>query len=483
MAADKCSGCQSFCMRGAQVVGQAPGKSTDKNYDSSSEPKANYTNLKKWQNWENITSGENGTTICSDNGLSASSQLQLVDYIKTAYGEGKFNPKDNNMFQKDQIKNKDKIANFNKLSTMNYNFSNSDAGIVSKDYETPGQQIQSNSIIHKEHYNGFLNQLAANNGNVVTSNDLPNNDKVSITSAEAGPQLALQQSGATVLKSVKGDSGNNTGDGDLITAQIYVDLAKQASKLLYHPFQCNVCNVCEGGKFGEIVRELGTNLSSKGLIYSWFKTTSFSEDVCGIKANGNSIRQDCSGFVGACISIYGMSEGKNVWVQCNSQQYVCQQLSGLESLFEDGASPDGSSTVHGYHKGASGHVEATDDNSNLWSAGGSGNKLPSYDSGCHERASMFGATGASRKSNNAALFHASGNVGTGGNNSDFDTDDGPLESEGDAFDNEGNWCGASEVSTDDSGGCSNNETSNCGEDIICSKCEVCLVCQSCMLVG
>lgn len=152
-------------------------------------------------------------------------------------------------------------------------------------------------------------------------------------------------------------------------------------------------------------------------------------------------------------------------------------------MFEDGASPDGSSTVHGYHKGESGHVEATDDNSNLWSAGGSGNKLPSYDSGCHERASMFGATGASRKSNSAALFHASGNVGTGGNNSNFDTDDGPLESEGDAFDSEGNWCGASEVSTDDSGGCSNNETNLCGEGTICDKCEICLVCQSCMLVG
>lgn len=483
MAADKCSGCQSFCMRGAQVVGQAPGKSTDKNYDSSSEPKANYTNLKKWQNWENITSGENGTTICSDNGLSASSQLQLVDYIKTAYGEGKFNPKDNNMFQKDQIKNKDKIANFNKLSTMNYNFSNSDAGIVSKDYETPGQQIQSNSIIHKEHYNGFLNQLAANNGNVVTSNDLPNNDKVSITSAEAGPQLALQQSGATVLKSVKGDSGNNTGDGDLITAQIYIDLAKQAKKLLYHPFQCNVCNVCEGGKFGEIVRELGTAIAAAGWGYSQKGSAGTISGTFGGVQGSFSLRRDCSGFVGACVSIYAKAEGKDInWVSCNSAQYVNGTFDGV-SLFTEGPG-DGSSTIFGYHEdtpeGNKGHVEATDENGNLWSGGGRG--FCKQD--CVEADIMMNATGGSKGSSYPALYHATDSSNLGGDTTGTTT----LPEEGydgacGMFNDKGQWCGASEVSTDDSGGCSNNETNFCGEGTICDRCEICLVCQSCMLVG
>lgn len=193
-----------------------------------------------------------------------------------------------------------------------YRFESSDYNTVIKDYDNGGL-ITSNSIIHKEHYNGFLNQLANNSGNVVKQSDLPNGDKIRIPSnGNGGPQVAI--SGKTISESGGIENKNGGMDGSLITAKAYVDLAKQASKLLYHPFQCNICNVCEGGKFGEIVRELGTNLSSKSLKYSWFETTSFSEDVCGIKANGKRIRQDCSGFVGACISIYGMSEGKNVWV-------------------------------------------------------------------------------------------------------------------------------------------------------------------------
>jgi hypothetical protein len=58
-------------------------------------------------------------------------------------------------------------------------------------------------------------------------------------------------------------------DKSLITADLWQNLAKRASKLMYHPYQCNICNVYEGGEFPEVVRELGTVIQEKKIGYSW----------------------------------------------------------------------------------------------------------------------------------------------------------------------------------------------------------------------
>lgn len=359
-----------------------------------------------------------------------------------------------------------------------YRFESSDYNTVIKDYDNGGL-ITSNSLIHKEHYNGFLNQLANNSGNVVKQSDLPNGDKITIPSnGNGGPQVAI--SGKTISESGGIENKNGGMDGSLITAKAYVDLAKQASKLLYHPFQCNVCNVCEGGKFGEIVKELGKAIRDAGWLYSQTQYENISGTFGGVTGSFN-IRHDCSGFVSACVSIYAMAEGKiSAYDSCQqSSAFYADGTFNHNDLFVKAEGSDNANAIFADHNDNSQHVEASDDEGRVWSGGGDGRCRNGQPGNCKETGTMMHEKAFS---NRTKRWVAKGSSGMGGT---------IKPGTGNCYEDEG--CLNNEenrepgyIPPDDSesgGGCSNNETSNCGEDIICDKCEVCLVCQSCMLVG
>lgn len=378
-------------MRGAQTVGKAPGISTDSNYSSDEELRADYSDIDSWKQWKDLTSGTNGTTICSSSGLTAKSQIDLVNYIITAYSEGTRNPMSENMFEENAIKGKDKIPNFDTLEKINYNFPES----TDKTDAITG--VSQNAVIKASHYNAFLNQLAADNGNVVTSQNLPNSDKVSgFTPANSGPQVGIQKNDNSKLSEVSND---HTKSSSLITAQIYIDLANQASKLLYHPFQCNVCNVCEGGKFGEIVKELGSAIKEENWIYSQTKMKAIEKTIAGYEGPF-SLRQDCSGFVSACVAIYAMAVGDvKTYDSCNQTSlnftkgdfkynHLFQPIKAGEQEYAH--------VIFADHDKHSHHVEASDETGKVWSGGGTGPCIGAQ-SVCKEHAIMMTTKGSSKR--------------------------------------------------------------------------------------
>ena len=98
-----------------------------------------------------MTSGKEGTTICSSSGLTAKSQTDLVNYIITAYSEGARNPMSGNMLVGDAIKGKDKVPNYETLQTVTYTFPNS------SDNTDATTGVSQNAVIKASHYNAFLN--------------------------------------------------------------------------------------------------------------------------------------------------------------------------------------------------------------------------------------------------------------------------------------------------------------------------------------
>jgi len=89
---------------------------------------------------------------------------------------------------------------------------------------------------------------------------------------------------------------------------------------MYHPYQCDICNIYEGGKWLEIVDEMWRNLkadapSPNGWIYyehpgSQLYTT--------MRAGGGEVyaRLDCSGCVSAAITLYSIACGKGANTAC-----------------------------------------------------------------------------------------------------------------------------------------------------------------------
>lgn len=443
-------------MRGAQTVGQAPGTSTDSNYSSDAESHADYSEITSWTQWKDLISGTNGTTICSSSGLTAKSQTDLVNYIITAYSEGTRNPMSGNMFEEDAIKEKDKVPNYETLKTIDYNFPES------SDKTNATKGVSKDAVIKASHYNAFLNQLATDNGNVVTSSDLPNSDKISnFTQAELGPQIGIQKDNTdSKLSEVSND---HSKDSSIITAQIYIDLANQASKLLYHPFQCNICNVCEGGKFGEIVKELGSAIQKEGWIYSWTKYGDISGPIAGNNGPFNGIRQDCSGFVSACVAIYAMSVGETKsYASCNqtSAQFTDGSFE-YNNLFKAAGAGDHANTIYADHNSKSKHVEASDETGMVWSGGGSGNCIGDQ-AICHEHAVMMNTkSGSSRTKRWVAI----GSDGLG------HTCDGTQDAN--CYEDLGNI--AEDNKNEDSEG--NNSGGNGGSS--CTECQTCQSIQFC----
>jgi len=76
---------------------------------------------------------------------------------------------------------------------------------------------------------------------------------------------------------------------------------------MYHPYQCNVCNIYESsGNWLGIVAEVWSNLKQDNPNVQYNQGA-----YCEMRAGGNKIsaRQDCSGMVSAALTLYGMTVG------------------------------------------------------------------------------------------------------------------------------------------------------------------------------
>ena len=280
MADEKCQGCLSFCMQGHQLA-----------IEGADGNGSNYP--KGWQQWKDLIgeSDNNGepSTIQTSNTLSAQSQLDLINYIKAAYSEGKHNPEDGTL-DLDKVK----IADGLTIDTTPTKSTNETTLPQADD------NVSSNNIIYAYHYNNLLQPLRGSyppvsqdprgqelkiNGKDPTTNNAKENGPVA---GWPGNTTALVTSGQT-----------DYSDNSLIKASLYRDLYEAASKLMYHPYQCNTCNVYEGGQWIEIVEELGRTLYENNVLYD--QNGSWSATIGGIHETN---RTDCSGFVNGCVNIF-----------------------------------------------------------------------------------------------------------------------------------------------------------------------------------
>jgi hypothetical protein len=120
---------------------------------------------------------------------------------------------------------------------------------------------------------------------------------------------------------------------------------------------------------------LGQAIKDKGWIYSWARTGTLGSDVsiCGI-SGPFSLRQDCSGFVSACIAIYAMAMNEaSSYSTCNetSLDYTNGNFK-YKGLFEEAKSGDYAHVIYADNDGETGHTEASDETGQIWSGGGSG---------------------------------------------------------------------------------------------------------------
>lgn len=283
MATDKCKGCQSFCMRGAQVLGAAPGTSTDERYSSDSEGHNSYPT--SWEQWKNLISGKEGTTIQSSAGLTATSQIDLADFIIAGYAEGTHNILDPQFLKtEEEQKQLERVKN-----PPPGNSSPTYTTECQTDMDSAKDGVVSNEIIYAHHYNDFLKALLGTKTSSVTQ-DTVNADQTVSNDLTSG--IIIGQAADIDGKTVKKD--------DLIFAKQYIELAENASSLLYHPYQCNICNICEGSDWMETVVATYEAIAAQNPSY-YPETTSVTISVNGLRFN---LRPDCSGAVAACLFAY-----------------------------------------------------------------------------------------------------------------------------------------------------------------------------------
>lgn len=368
MADQTCPGCQSFCMLGGQIVSSSPVIKTINGKTYRHEKKETYPT--EWKNWETIQFDD---TIQTTGKLTATSQNDLINYIKAAWDEGNINASKIADSIKDWNDKHPGGINGNKPSIETLKSFN-DTGIT----KAKAAQEQ---VIHDYHYNNLCNVLAEEVS--AETSDLKGDPT-------GNPQTSGPRVGEASDRQTNYEDRMVHSQEDLIKATYYNTLYEKASKLMYHPYQCNYCNIYEGGGFGEIVRELGSAIMENNPIYSWNKRTSLEKSVAGV--SGITFRQDCSGFVGACLSVYSVASGiTNAFNgdQCASVQYETTaglNQYGVAGQFTQSSSGSG---CKGMIFADSNHVEASDDKGVVWSGGGSGECLNGQLNECHEAPIMM----------------------------------------------------------------------------------------------
>lgn len=380
------SGCESFCQMGKQLV-----------YDNQDLLNTN-GDIISWLSWEDIVKGE--TIIQSTNGLSTTTQHSLINYIKAAYGAGEYNGEDGSLQESIQEFSNKKLANNIEV----------DASVEKLPSTVTNNTVETNiTIVAPSHYNNFLYALTAQEYDPVRQ-DLKGN--AVNNGVSAGP-MCSKPANEIVPVAQSGVLGSpyDSSDESLIKASMYITLAERAKKLLFHPHQCNNCNIQEGGQFGEIVRELGSAIANEDPGYSWTKWHTLSTSVMGV---GNiRFRQDCSGFISACVAVL-MS------VQTGRSYSTCDEVSGDfmqsgKALASMGATEyfTPANQEHSCESmifASSSHVEASDDQGKIWSGGGAGEGT---DGKCHEHPIMMGGRGTSSYSKQPAYWKAVGSGGSG----------------------------------------------------------------------
>ena len=283
-------------MRGAQCAGQAPGTPTDSNYTGSEEKKEYPTTWYQWSNF--IGEGDNATTICSSEGLTAQSQIDFVTFITNTFNEGEINVGNMSKFlgspeAEKQISRRKGTAPPASGAPLYVTPNMKDATI---DQQT-GDTITKNSVIYHQHYNALTSPLNGNDYNAVSKDSL---NKTSITNIPSSGKVAGF-----------GGEQSSKAKGDQILAADYVDLAKKAKSLLYHPYQCNLCNICEGSEWLEVVKATWEALRTQGEGKLIYFTHEGSQGYINLQVNGESChtRLDCSGTVGAAIYFYAKAQG------------------------------------------------------------------------------------------------------------------------------------------------------------------------------
>lgn len=342
-----CQGCQSFCMQGHQLAIKGP-DGNGSNYPNS------------WKRWKNFIGYSDGTGTPSSIGnsnapnndsLTAQSQLDLINYIKAVYDEGTYNPNNG--------------LGYEKLKASGLSLVEDGVSIGSTNLDNAKNNVASNFVIYDYHYNDLLEPLLGSDSPIKSD---PKGQSISNNASDSGPVAGWTAQPTALVTSGQTDNSENS----LIKASLYRDLYEKASHLMYHPYQCNECNIYEGGQWLEIVEELGVALDKADIRYSW--TNSWTATVGGITETN---RTDCSGFVNGCVNIFNATlTGELGGLTGNSDQYTNRDSlpPAVQKYFAPYSSSlprkKGSIVVrHGGQEGsATSHVEVYAQ----WSGGGSG---------------------------------------------------------------------------------------------------------------
>lgn len=315
MADDRCRGCQSFCMRGAQVLGQAPGESTDTSYTMNEKISGSYPTT--WKQWQNFTGGTpNSTTIQSSEGLTANSQKDLITFILDGYKEGNRSVMVNDFLNTEEEQDQQQHVTTTPPGAEKPSYTEEceeDLNKAKKDYgsEDSNAVITSGSIIYAQNYNYLLPALMAT-------------EQSSVAKDPKGEDIPILNTISTGIIIGNKGSGNEVQHGDLIRANLYQTLAEKASKLLYHPYQCNICNIYENPyaemavawALDNVSNSNGGNSADKS---KWgnYNDTWYSMDMRNGTISEGTRYFDCSSF---CAFAYGegIKEGFVGMIQGNA---------------------------------------------------------------------------------------------------------------------------------------------------------------------
>ena len=321
--ADKCKGCQSFCMRGAQCAGQAPGKSTDTSYSSSAEQKKG-TYPSGWTSWKDIAQDK---SLCDF--LTSVNHNDLITYIIDTYNEGKFNCSNIS----DTIKELTEKSGGLSIISDTVTSIESVSGFNNGNFE-----VNKDTVIEASHYNNFSAPLGLNsNGTTAAITEDPKGESISQTNDNGPGPIAGWPGESTAIVTSHNPTNKVHQNSEIITASLYKDLYNAASKLKYHPYQCNICNIYEGGQWHEIVKQTADSIG-----YTIpYNQGGFSASASVSNVKIINIRQDCSGYVSACLDIFSMIEAGE-----HNGTRVCSN--GSSDNFRDGHFPSSCSNVKQY---------------------------------------------------------------------------------------------------------------------------------------
>lgn len=292
MAKDTCQGCQSFCMLGKQTV------SSDSVIFEKNGKKIEHTKNQQyptsWKKWKDISKDN---TIQHPDKLSAQSQQDLIAYVKAAWNEGEISLEDiSNSVTEWKNKHPNGIKGY--MPSIGSVIPYDSTGIE-------GAQANSEDIIHDYHYNKLCNVLSESTSGVTSDlkGDYISND------AKEGPIVGSSHDRQSQNKIVEKE--------ELIKASYYTKLQERASKLMYHPYQCNICNIYEGGEWLEIVKETWKALKETGPHIYYGKPGS--KNFVNLTVNGETVntRLDCSGAVSAAMYFYCKTLG--ITADCKGQ--------------------------------------------------------------------------------------------------------------------------------------------------------------------